>query len=191
MAHRRAIHIIWRGPFGWPKFEGNLPPVPERPGVYLLTVKYQKGYLLCAPGLTRRSIRIRLSEQTRKYMNGDYHVLNVLAMQRGVRKVIWRGWDWSRGRRTAFSRRKPSILTAARKQLAAYRIFFADVGRNKRLLHRIEAAIIKRLYSLPPPFGGIPDKGMYCAGRRPTERSIFVTNTCPAKLYALPRRLVI
>lgn len=76
-----SIEITWTGPYGWPKYEteSNLRPIPKHPGVYLQTVEYRDGYLIYAAGLTRRPIPTRFREHTRKYMTGDYNVLEVVA----------------------------------------------------------------------------------------------------------------
>jgi hypothetical protein len=114
------------------------------------------------------------------------------SIQQGVRKLIWRGWDPSPERRAAFTRRKPAILAAVHKQLAAYRVFVADVGTDKRLLHRIEAAIMNHFYSHPnETFRKIPDQHMHREPKLDSEQPITVTNKCARRLHGLPRRLVI
>jgi len=135
------MEILWTGPYGWPKYEGHLLCVPQHSGVYLQTVEYRKGYLIYAAGLTARSIRIRLVEHTRKYMSGDYNVLDIGALQRGVRKEIWHGWGWSQEKRVKFRKRKPVILDEVRRQLKGFRIFVAEVGPEKRILERLEASL--------------------------------------------------
>jgi hypothetical protein len=180
--------LVWSGPYSWPGFEteSSLAPLPAQPGVYLMTVDYQDGYLIYAAGLTRRSIRQRLGEHTRKYMSGDYNVLEITAMQQGIRSEVWHGWGWSAEKRIEFEQRKSCILAAARKQLAGFRIFTVHVGTEPRLLERLEAAIMKSLYQQPSPFCDIPDKGMMLAPRRNSESRLFARNQCAAVLYGLP-----
>ena len=83
-----AIDIEWKGPYAWPKFEteSNLPAIPKHPGVYLQTSTYENGYIIYAAGITRRPIPQRLREHTRKYLSGDYTILDMDAMKHGVRK---------------------------------------------------------------------------------------------------------
>lgn len=78
-----VIEVVWTGPYCWPEFEigSNSRPLPRQPGVYLQTVEYQDGYLIYCAGLTRRSMPTRFREHTRKYMSGDYTVLDIAAMQ--------------------------------------------------------------------------------------------------------------
>jgi len=136
-----SIEVAWAGPYGWPKFEkkNSLHHIPKIPGVYLQTFEYQDGYLIHNAGLTSRPVPVRLSEHTSKYMNGEYNVLDIAAIQRGVRKEVWHGWGYARKHRAEFEERKPIILDAVQKLLAGFRIFVADVGRGSRLLERLEA----------------------------------------------------
>ena len=183
-----SIEVTWAGPYGWPTFEGknNLHPIPKIPGVYLQTFEYQDGYLIYIAGLTSRPVPMRFSEHTSKYMNGDYNVLDIAAIQRGVRREIWHGWGYARKHRAEFEERKPIILDAVQKQLAGFRIFVADVGREPRLLERLEASIMSNLYQQPSPFCDIPDMGMQLRPRRNSEPPIIVKNKCTVVLHGLP-----
>jgi hypothetical protein len=187
----RTIEVRWDSPFSWPAFESenNLRPIPKVPGVYLQTFEYQGGYQIYAAGLTRRPVPIRFREHTRKYMNGEYNVLNTASAQQGVRREIWHGWGYARKHREEFEERKSIILDAVRKQLAGFRIFIAETGdmrREARVLERFEAAIMGNLYQQPSPICDIPDKGMYLAPRRKSENPIIVRNNCEALLHGLP-----
>ena len=187
------IQITWTGPYCWPRFEteGNSRPLPKQPGVYLQTVEYQDGYLIYAAGLTRRSIPIRFREHTRKYMSGDYTVLDIAAMQQGIRKEIWHGWGWSPEKRADFEKQRQEILNAAREQLQGFRIFAADVGTEPRILERLEASIMNNLYEQPSPFCDIPDRGMMLSPRWDSEAPIITENRCTVRLYGLPVHLEI
>lgn len=153
MPKTAAIDITWLGPYAWPglELETNLPPLPRRSGVYLMTVDHLDGYLIYAAGITRRPVPTRLREHTHKYECGDYNVLDIDAMRRGQRVEVWHGWGWSPEKRREFERRKEAIIEAARRQLKGFRIFVASVGVAPRILERIEAAIMSRLYRQPPP----------------------------------------
>jgi len=188
-----TIEVTWEGPYGWPGFErqSNLRPIPHIPGVYLQTFEYQGGYLIYLAGLTRRPIPIRFKEHTAKYMNGEYNVLDIDAAQQGIRKEVWQGWDYARAHRKEFEERKSIIVEAVRKQLAGFRIFVAAVGTPPRILERLEASIMNRLYEEQPPFCDIPDKGMMLAPRRKSEAVIMVKNECVVTLYGLPKLLEI
>ena len=188
------IDVEWLGPFGWPKFAGKSRPIPKSPGVYLLTVEYQSGYLIYAAGITRRPMLQRFREHTREYMNGIYNVLDIAAMKAGYRKEIWHGlWlgRHPRERLTEYKERQPEIQEAVRKQLAGFRIFAADIGIKPRILERLEAAIMEALYSQPMPLCDIPDRGMMLAPCWKSEIPIVVRNKCKHALYGLPSCLEI
>jgi len=193
MSNKLAIDAMWSGPLAWPAFESEakLPSIPNHPGAYLMTVEYLNGYLIYAAGITRRPIPTRFGEHTLKYMSGDYTVLDITAMNEGIRKEIWHGWGWSPEKRTEYENRKLTIVDAARKQLAGFRIFVANVGIQPRLLERLEASIMNRLYQEPSPFCDVPDKGMMLAPRWESEEIIIVKNECAATLYGLPKQLEI
>lgn len=188
-----VIEVVCTGPYCWPEFEtgSNSRPLPRQPGVYLQTVEYQDGYLIYCAGLTRRSMPTRFREHTRKYMSGDYTVLDIAAMQQGVRREIWHGWGWTPEKRADFEVRNKEILDAAIKQLEGFRIFAADVGTGPRILERLEASIMYNLYEQPSPFCDIPDRGMMLSPRWDSEAPIIAENRCTAQLHGLPPRMEI
>jgi hypothetical protein len=193
MDDRCDMAVVWTGPFAWPKHEAsaNLPPIPKHLGAYLITVEYRSGYLIYSAGITRRPVPERFREHTLKYMSGDYTVLDIEAMKQGVRKEIWHGWGWSPEKRADFKSREAAIVEAARRQLAGFRIFIANVGNRHRILERLEAAIMNRLYQESAPFCDIPDKGMMLAPRWESEEIIVVRNQCSVTLHGLPGHLEI
>lgn len=196
MTGEAAVEVIWAGPFSWPGFESNgfSHPIPQTPGVYLQTFEYGGRYLIYAAGLTRRPIPTRFKEHTRRYLNGEYNVLDLAAVQGGARREIWHGWGYARKHRGEFEKQKPIILDAVHKQLTGFRIFTANLestGEKTRLPERLEASIMACLYRQPSPICDIPDKGMQLAPRRPLEGSILVKNYCVAVLHGLPDTLEI
>ena len=156
-----------------------------------MTVEYLNGYLIYGAGITRRPIPSRFHEHTRKYMSGDYTILDITAMKQGIRKEIWHGWGWSPEKRTDYKSRKVTIDDAAHQQLAGFRIFVANVENQPRILERLEASIMNRLYQEPSPLCDIPDKGMMLAPRWESEGIVVVKNECAATLHGLPRHLEI
>ena len=188
-----SIEITWNGPYGWPAFESenNLRSIPKIPGIYLQTFGYQDGYLIYAAGITRRPVPTRFREHTRKYMNGEYNVLDIAAAQQGIRREIWHGWDYAREHREEFEERRRIILDAVRKQLAGFCIFITDLGSEARTLERLEASIMNNLYRQPSPICDIPDRGMQLAPHWDSEDPIVVKNNCAAVLHGLPTFLEI
>jgi hypothetical protein len=190
------VEVIWRGPYAWPGTESpGQESIPKEPGVYLLTVEYQDGYLIYAAGITSRPIAKRLREHTREYQNGVYNVLDIDAMRNGERKEVWHGF-WMKPRSSErieeFNARREEIVAIARRQMQGFRVFVCAVpAEGGRVKARIEAAIMSHLYTQPPPYNAVPDKGMFLAPRRVSESPITLRSRCSAKLHCLPGVLVI
>jgi hypothetical protein len=187
------MRVFWSGPHAWPGFErqGEPASLPSHSGVYLWTFEYQDGYLIYGAGLTRRLFRQRFREHTRLYLSGDYTVLDVAQLKNGVRSEIWHGWGWNAAKRAEFAERQSEIEEAARRQLAAFRVFVTEVDPQARVSERLEAAIMSCLYAAPAPFCTVPDRGMMLAPKRDSEEAIFVWNSCESKLHGLPAQLSI
>ncbi len=183
----------WTGPFAWLGFEleNNLPTVPDDSGIYLWTVPHREGFLIYAAGMTTRSIRVRLREHTSKYLCGDYHVLDIECMADAHRRNVWTGWEWSDEKRAEFDRRRDELISAAKRQLAGFRLFVAPVSTDRRILYRAEAAIMNRIYTCEPPFCNIPDRGMSLAPRWDSETPILMRNECNSTLFGLPQEMEI
>ncbi|SDD77566.1 hypothetical protein [Desulfuromonas thiophila] len=182
------IEAYWAGPYAWPGFETDvgLSAIPKHPGIYLLTAEYRDGYIIYAAGITRRPFPTRFREHTRKYLAGDYTILEMSAMSSGIRKEIWHGWGWTPEKRRDYEERRSDLVVSARRQLAAFRVFVADVGTVPRLLERLEAAIMNTLYKEMPPYCEIPDRGMMLAPRWETEKVITVRFQSHVKFFGLP-----
>ena len=187
------MEVRWSGPYAWPTFETatGLPAIPKHSGVYLWSSVYGREYIIYAAGITRRPIPIRLREHTRNFISGEYTILDMAAMSRGVRKEIWHGWGWTPEKRRDFEHRKHDLAAAARYQLAAFRVFVADVGTAPRLLERLEAAIMNTLYRQPPPCCDIPDRGMMLAPRWNSEQPITARLKSEVTFLGLPPEIEI
>lgn len=188
-----SMEVRWGGPYAWPTFEAeaDLPAIPVHPGIYLWTSEYVDDYIIYAAGITRRSIPVRLQEHTAKYMAGEYTILNMAAMSRGIRDEIWHGWGWTPEKRRDYEQRKCDLVAAARRQLASFRVFVADVGTAPRILERIEAAIMNTLYRQPSPCCDIPDRGMMLAPRWNSEEPIMVQMKSDVNFFGLPLEIEI
>jgi hypothetical protein len=187
------IEFEWTGPYSWPRYEteNGLPQLPAHTGVYLQTTDYLEGYIIYASGLTRRPFRKRFTEHTRKYLRGDYTVLDIASLRAGIREEIWHGWGWTDGKRAEFAARQREIFVAAERQLAGFRIFVADVPTDERIPERLEAAVMGYLYEASSPFCDIPDRGMQLSPRWQSERPLTARAACSARLHGLPETLVI
>jgi hypothetical protein len=107
-------------------------------------------------------------------------------MRRGLRAEAWRGWGWTPEKRAQFAERQTEIREAAKRHLAGFRVFVANVETSGRVLERLEAAIMNQLYHEASPLCDVPDPGMMLAPRRETEEPIAVWNVCGSTLHGLP-----
>ena len=182
------LEVFWEGAFSWPQYEEvtGLPKLPTKSGVYLQTFQYKDGYLIYAAGITRRPVKIPFREHTRHYMNGEYNVLDVLAVEQGFRKEIWHGWGYAKKHRDQFEKRKIEIQDAVRTQLSKFHIFIAEIGAEPRYLERIEASIMNHLSKQSAPYCEIPDKDMMLAPRWENEERLYIINQRNARLHGLP-----
>lgn len=191
-----SIALAWEGPYAWPGFESatSLPALPNAPGVYIQACNYGAGYMILGCGVTRRPVAQRLREHTRKFLNGEYTVLDIAAAQTGVRKEIWHGWGEARKRRDEFESAKAEICEAVHRHLAGIRIFLADPsagGKDSRLRERLEAALMDSLYKQPSPICDLPDRGTLQLRRRAGELPLLIRNSSSSQLYGLPPELPI
>jgi hypothetical protein len=186
----QLLTLQWLGPFAWPDFESEnaLPSLPSISGVYLQTFRVQQGFAGYGAGITRRRVAVRFREHTRRFLNGEYTVLDVSAAERGIRREIWHGWGYARSHREEFITRQSEITEAARRQLAAFHIFVAAPGSERRLLERLEATIMSLLYQQPSPLSELPDKGMFLSGRRASEPPLHVVSQCVCELLGIPNQ---
>ncbi len=192
----QLIDITWEGPFAWPGFEGkaSLPALPRVPGVYIQAFEHQGGYLIYSAGITKRAVPERFQEHTRRYLNGEYNVLDTEAASRGERKEMWHGWGYARAHRDEFEAQREAIQNAARRQLASFRLFVADpdvAGGGLRLRERLEAGIMDSLYQQPPPVCDLPDRNMFLARRLAGEPPVLIRSACSSVLQGLPEKLLI
>lgn len=178
------------GPYGWPGSERSQIVLPPVPGVYVTTFEYCDGYLPYGVGITRRPMRRRFLEHTRKYLAGDYNILDVADAQRAVRTVLWKGWGWTSEKREEFRAREREIAAMAEQQFLATRIFIIEIVADTvpRLPERIEAAVARHYYESDDT---LFDRGMLLMPRWNQEEPVVVSLRCNARLYGLPSELEI
>lgn len=178
--------INWHGPYSWPKFShtNGLPQLPNVGGVYLNCFTYKDGFVVYWPGETKSTTK-RYSDHTRIFRKGQYAVLDVAAACEGQRRVIWPGWEYAKAHPEEFVERKGVISNAVENQLAAFRLFVAEV-EDKRMRQRIEAAIILNLYAAQEHWGRLADIGMFLSKRKKTETPVVLRNNCASRIYGLP-----
>lgn len=178
--------IEWKGPYEWPELRVK-SPLDTMQGIYMWTVESTDGYVVSGCGITRRSIRKRVMEHRRAYLQGMYTLLDIDSMRLGVRKEIWHGM-WA-GHNTEeskaeFSKRKSELQDVAREQMAAFRIFVAEEP-DQRIQERIEAAVVQTLYEATEPYCDLPDRGTLRMPRRDNEKRLLFINRSDQHLVNL------
>lgn len=170
------------GPYSWIPASADAPPrifdVPaaKQCGVYLFTVPTAEGPLVYWVGQTSQPVRARLATHSREFLAGTYNVLDVAALRRAQRKVLWKGLWW---RKDSVDRYEEYLLAAGKvgpltlEQLRATHIYLIPTRKDRRLLARLEAAIVNTLYA-DPDVGTILDRGYSLAPRREDELPIDV-----------------
>ena len=181
-ARLKCLDIYVAGPFGWPRFEGNLPRLPAVRGVYLVTFEHVDGFLPYGVGITRRPMRRRFNEHRLNNVSGEYNLLDVDAANLGTREVVWKGWGWTPEKRADFDARRSEIVKQAERQMLATRIFTLDLGLSPRLLERIEGAVANHFYQSKDM---LFDRGMLRMPRWQTEDPIIASFRCGSLLHGL------
>lgn len=185
--------LDWHGPFCFQGEEDLLlsSSVAKQYGVYLLTVEHQGGYLIYSAGLTTRTFKQRFQEHIKAYRTGVYTIFDARKFQTGERVEVWRGF-WFRKRthemEQEFKNRYEEINLAASELLSAFRIFLAPLTTEKRVLERLEAAIMNNLYLGIGAVSHLPDRGMHLAPRRSDEEVFEVRSVAKVCLHGLPER---
>ena len=188
----RMLSIHWSGPFSWPGYETAtlLPALPDVPGVYMETYAHGHAFLVRGCGITTRSVRRRFREHTNHYHAGTYNVLDMEAVADAKRKLVHQGSWWSKKRFAGPKLEGPALHQAVDRQLRMLRLFVAELREEKRILERIESAVMNRLYRSEPPYCDFLDKGTFRVVRQKDEPPIWVSMSCDHPLLALPARLL-
>jgi hypothetical protein len=184
------LDVFWGGPHDWPEVRQK-SQLDDLSGVYMLSVEGEDGFVVYGFGITSRSVSKRFSEHRRATLRGEYTLLDINAMRQGIRTEIWHGlWAGhdSDERKAEFQRRKKELQETGRQQMAAFKIFVAEVS-DVRLQHRMEAGFMDALYATPEPYCDLPDKGMFLVRRREDEPLITTINRSDHHFCNLPERV--
>ena len=186
------VDLNWQGPFALMGSDVALCfecSAAREPGLYLWTFEFRGGYLIYGVGLTTRPLAKRLTEHIRGFSSGQYTILKWRTAQNGIREEawhgMWKGYD-SPERQAERLARHVEIEIAANEMMSKMRVFLAPLPPNKRVLNRLEAAIMKILYAGSGPVVELPDKGVHLEPRKPSEPPLLVHNNTPYMLHGLP-----
>jgi hypothetical protein len=189
----RKLSIHWHGPFSWPGYEAEtlLPTLPNSPGVYMETYALDDAFLVRGCGVTTRSVLRRFKEHAYHYRAGTYNVLDMKDVLQAQRRLLHQGSWWREKNVDGPRLEGQSLQEAVDLQFRMLRLFVAEVREEKRILERVESAVMNRLYRSGPPFCDFLDKGTFRVVRQPDEPPIWVTMNFDRRLLALPERLLV
>lgn len=186
------------GPFSWISSSADDPPwlfdAPEanNHGVYFFTVVTARGQQIYWVGQTSQPIRTRLATHSREFLAGTYNILDMAKLRDGQRVVVWKGLWWrkdSANRYEEYLLRASEVAPLTLAQLRATHIYIVQTAKDRRFLARLEAAIVKTLYT-HPEVGEILDRGYSLSARWRDEEPIHVQINGP-EFIGLPRQLLI
>lgn len=196
----RQFEVEVQGPFAWlpSALQGDrwLFTAPERKqaGIYLWAVPYSGSSLVCWVGYTSRPFEKRFQEHTRSYLAGTYTILDHEALLAGRRVEWWHGM-WTRAasmeRVDDYLVRAGELAAKTRSLLQTFRIYLMPLEADKRILARIEAAMVGCLYRAAPEIADIMDKGYHLASRRADEEPGSITFRGGPDFHGIPRLLQI
>lgn len=185
------------GPFGWlPSSDYFLPRVFDVPegrarGVYLFTVPADTGQLIYWVGQTTQPFQTRLRDHVRQYFAGTYSVLDPDGLAKCQRVVLWKGMWFRKDAADRFEEyldAAGNIAAHTRRLLQASQIFLMPAQKDKRLLARIEGAIVNCLYA-DSTVGHILDRGYHVAPRWENEEPLETLRVDGPDFLGLPRDL--
>lgn len=167
--------------------------MPVASGAYLETYERTEplderktAFFIRGCGITTRSVRQRFREHTSCYLSGRYNVLDMDYVSLAQRKLVHQGSWWTKNLRAGPRLEGAALREAVDRQLGMLRLFVADMREEKRIMERVEAAVMNHLYCSGQPYCDFFDEGTYRVVRRTDEQLIKVTMTSDYPLLGLP-----
>ena len=163
----QEIELVWHGPFRWYGTGDEAlfsQPVVQMPGVYLWTVPIEGGLnVVYYVGESGVSFDYRLTEHTRCYLSGDYHVYDLEEFARGRRVMNWEGRMNAPQSATLpeFLSRYHELGPQIYRMLGMFKVYLAPLQADKRVRRRIEGAIARSLYGQDGLAGQFQEKITY------------------------------
>jgi hypothetical protein len=191
--------LQWKGPYCfWPTqicksvFRSEYA---KSPGLYLWTVKIGEAFLTNYVGISGKSIRDRLVEHVSKFLGGDYNVYDPSVFSQGKKKSIFlpvsSSKDFPKEYKVDFLERLPDLASKVFDMLESIRLFVGPLRVEKRLLERIESAIIKDIRKAEDKTVAEFIDNKRVSPRRPSEKEIVVLTKSHLPLLGLSDRLVV
>lgn len=185
------IYIIeFKGPFLLIENQGKFhckSPELKHAGLYLFTFEHDSGFLIWFDGFSTKNVANRLNDHIKKILCGSYSTLDILSANSGRRVEIWKGFYFKKDelKKKAFLDQKQALLPDIHAMLRGLRIFYSPLNEERRILARIEAAIMNILYEKEGAISEFPDKGMHLEPRWPEEKAFRIRIEQSPKLHGL------
>jgi len=144
--------LNFHGPLTWTAmdFEDSAlySKVAAKYGVYLWTLKTDKGYLIFYIGTTVRPFGDRMREHLEKQLSGQYPIYVSEQLKRGdLKPYVWRGVYGNTEKKILhqYLERLPELLPTNLDFIRQVMFFVAPLDCTRRQLERMEAAIAQHL----------------------------------------------
>ena len=131
-----------------------------------------------------------MHEHLKEQLAGMYDIHDPSSLRRGATKVLWRGMYGGDREESLeeYVRRLPKLSPALACYIQMIRFYIAPLRAGRRLLERVEAAIVDHLRSRKRLYHEMFEGVRYRARRR-GERPLCLRCTWPRQLLGVPRRL--
>lgn len=179
------------GPFYSTEKDGRFgfkSPDLKNAGLYIFTFGYNSGFIVWFDGFSTRNVSVRLNDHIKNILRGSYSILDVNEANAGRRVEIWRGFYFtkSESKKKEFDERRQFLLPSIFTMIKGLHILFAPLSESRRVLSRIEAAIMNQLHNSSGLTSDFPYKGMHLEPRWPEETAFRVIVEKGPIIHGLP-----
>jgi len=179
------------GPFYPVEKQGKfrfISPDLKNAGLYMFTFEYNSGFIVWFDGFSTRNVSNRLNDHIKNILRGSYSILDVNEANAGRRVEIWHGFYFTKNesKKREFDEQRQLLLPSIFTMIKGLHIFFVPLNESRRVLSRIEAAIMNQLYNSSGITSDFPDKGMHLEPRWPEETAFRVIVEKSPIIHGLP-----
>ncbi len=192
------LSVKWYGPYSF--VDSGVENVftcsmGEKKGVYLFTIPFEGKYLVYYVGETGASFANRMLQHAQSYLNGFYRIFDPEEFVKGRKILLWGGM-WKADRRepkliSDFIDKQAELAPKIILFLKQFRIFLAPIGKDKRIIERVEAEIARSLNQQEGLIGAFQDKDVRYRPTSPDEQQFWVMMTFPQPIMGLTEKLFV
>jgi len=196
----KTIKLNWEGPFSFNKEKQNCifnNLINKKPGIYLLTVPYGRGYLIYYIGETGKSFNERMDQHLQKFIAGEYRIYNPEAFLRGEKELIWNPYIVGRGAKYRYDfkkeylEHKSEIDPLIKTYVDQFCLFVAPFHRGDRIRKLLESAIAKHLLNQnqSDAIRKFQDDDIVYVSKSSEDSDFVIEMQMPEKLYGLSKKM--